>query len=93
MLVVAILVLLPGDSLDSTTDQLPQVTGNDPKRQVFATRSRWRERHDSSRFRDIPSAGTDTCEETTQDQVPLVSKFGVAIVRRASNGERASTDD
>lgn len=62
---IAVWVSHSENSLDSTTNQLSQVPSNDPNRQVFATRSGWRKRHDSARLGDIPSTGTDTSEEAT----------------------------
>lgn len=67
--------------LDSTSDQLTKVTGHNPEGQVFAARVGRREGHDRSTLCHIPGTGSDTSEETTKNQIPLIAKFAVAVVR------------
>ena len=73
--------------LDGTSNQLPKITGDDPQSQVLAARVGGRQRHDGTGLSNVPGPGADASEEATKDQVPLVAKFAVAVIRRASDRE------
>jgi hypothetical protein len=66
--------------LDSTSNQLAEITSNNPECQILSTRTRWRKRHDSTRLGDVPSSSPNSSEEASKNEVPLVAELRVTIV-------------
>lgn len=67
--------------LDSTSYQLSKVASDDPESQVLASRVGRCQGHDCATLGNVPGSCTNTSEEATKNQIPLVTKFAVAVVR------------
>lgn len=62
--------------VDSTANQLTEVTSHDPEGKILATSTRRGKAHDGSRFSNIPASRANTRNEATEDDV----LFGVSAV-------------
>lgn len=57
--------------VDSTADQLTEVTSHDPEGKILATSTRRSKTHDGSRFSNIPASRANTRDEATEDDILL----------------------
>jgi hypothetical protein len=64
------------DSLNGSSDKLPQIAGYNPESQVLSSGPRGSNGHDGSSFSYVPATSTDARQSTTQDKVLLRSAPG-----------------
>lgn len=79
------------NSLDGASHKLSEVTGNDPKSQVFSPSAGRSKRHDGSRFCHVPTPGADSANETTENEILWETHLLVEVIpkyRRPGNGFR-----
>lgn len=55
-------------SLDTAPDELSQIPGDDPERQVLSADAGRRQREDGPGFRHVPAAGAGAVEEAAKDE-------------------------